>query len=76
MARLGVNDIMALVIGALLAGILLPIGLIDLVNITNSAVTVNGTATTFGAVAPAVVITLLGTVVPIVIAIGVMRKFL
>lgn len=70
------SDIVSLVIAALLVGILLPIGLIDLVNISNAAVTVNGSATTFGAVAPAVIITLAGTVVPIIIVISVLLKFL
>jgi lipopolysaccharide export LptBFGC system permease protein LptF len=70
------KDIISLVVAALLAGILLPIGLTDLVNITNAAVTVNGSASTFGAIAPASIITLLGVVVPIVIVIGVMMGFL
>lgn len=76
MSRFSSNDIMALVISALLAGILLPIGITDLVSIAQASVTVNGTATTFGAIAPAVIVTLLGTVVPIVISVGVMKKFL
>ena len=70
------KEIVSLVVAALLAGILLPIGLTDLVNIANSAVTVNGTDTTFGAIAPASITTLLGVVVPIVIVISVMMGFL
>jgi len=70
------NEIISLVVAALMAGILLPIGLTDLVNISNAAITVNGTASTFGAIAPASIITLLGVVVPIVIVISVMMGFL
>lgn len=70
------KDIVSLVVAALLAGILLPIGLADLVNISNAALTVNGSATTFGAIAPASIVTLLGVVVPIIIVISVMLGFL
>lgn len=70
------SEIVGLVVAALLAGILLPIGLTDLVNISNAVVTVNGTGTTLGAIAPASIITLLGVVVPIVIVISVMMGFL
>ena len=70
------KDIVSLVVAALLAGILLPIGLTDLVNISNAAITVNGSASTFGAIAPASIITLLGVVVPIIIVISVMLGFL
>ena len=70
------KDIVSLVVAALLAGILLPIGLSELVNISNAVVTVNGSASTFGAIAPASIITLLGTVVPIIIVISVMMGFL
>ena len=70
------KDIVSLVVAALLAGILLPIGLSELVNISNAAVVVNGSASTFGAIAPASIITLLGTVVPIIIVISVMMGFL
>lgn len=70
------KDIVSLVVAALLAGILLPIGLAELVNISNAALTVNGTATTFGAIAPASIVTLLGVVVPIIIVISVMMGFL
>lgn len=73
---IGTKDIVSLVVAALLAGILLPIGLADLVNISNAAITVNGSASTFGAVAPASIITLLGVVVPIIIVISVMLGFL
>ena len=70
------KDIISLVVAAMLAGILLPIGLSDLVNISNAAITVNGSASTFGAIAPASIITLLGVVVPIIIVISVMLGFL
>ncbi len=71
------KDIVSLVVAALLAGILLPIGLTDLVNISNATVNLNATTTTtFGAIAPASIITLLGVVVPIVIVISVMLGFL
>ncbi|MFX1445756.1 MAG: hypothetical protein ACFFHV_20260 [Promethearchaeota archaeon] len=70
------NEIIALVIGGLLAGILLPLGLTDLVNISNASVTVNGSATTFGAIAPASIVLILGTVIPLVIGIAVMKGFL
>jgi len=70
------KDIVSLIVAALLAGILLPIGLTDLVNVSNAAVTVNGSASTFGAIAPASIITLLGVVVPIIIVISVMMGFL
>lgn len=73
---LNTKDIVSLVVAALLAGILLPIGLADLVNISNAAITVNGSASTFGAIAPASIITLLGVVVPIIIVISVMLGFL
>lgn len=70
------KDIVSLIVAALLAGILLPIGLTDLVNVSNAAVTVNGSASTFGTIAPASIITLLGVVVPIIIVISVMMGFL
>lgn len=73
---LNTQDIISLVVAALMAGILLPIGLTDLVNISNAQVMVNGTATDFGTIAPASIITLLGVVVPIVIVISVMMGFL
>lgn len=75
------KDIIALVVAALLAGILLPIGLTDLVNVGNYLVgseTVGNitTYTYFSDIAPASIITLLGVVVPIIIVIGVMMSFL
>lgn len=63
-------------IAGLMAGILLPIGIVDLVNIANANVSVGGSTVAFSTVAPAVIITLLGLVVPIVIAIAVMKGFL
>ena len=70
------KQIVSLVIASILAGILLPIGLVDLVNIANAQVTVNGSSVNFSTVAPASIITLLGTVVPIVIVIAVLLGFL
>ena len=70
------NDIIKLIIAGLMAGILLPIGLTDLVNISNAQVSVNGTAVAFSTIAPASILTLLGTVVPLVMVISVMLGFL
>jgi len=70
------NDIIKLVVAGIMAGILLPIGLTDLVNISNAQVTVNGSAVAFSTIAPASIITLLGTVVPLVLVISVMLGFL
>lgn len=76
------SDIIALVVGALLAGILLPIGLAPLFDVGNYLITPanatgqNESAVYFSTLAPASVMTLLGVVVPIVIVIGVMLRFL
>lgn len=72
---LSTRDIVSLVVAALLAGILLPIGLTGLVDVGNYVV--NATAgTTFADIAPAALITLIGTVVPIIIVISVLLGFL
>lgn len=73
---LKISQIMGLVLASLMAGILLPIGLVDLVNIANANVTVGGSNVAFSTVAPAVILTLLGTVLPIVIVIAVITGFL
>ena len=73
---LSTNNIIGLMIAGLLAGILLPIGLTELVNIGSAQVTVNGSAVAFSTVAPPVIITLIGLVVPIVMAVAVMKGFL
>ena len=73
---IGINKIIGLMIAGLMAGILLPIGIVDLVNIANANVSVAGSSVAFSTVAPPVIITLLGLVVPIVIAIAVMKGFL
>lgn len=62
-----------LVLASLLAGILLPIGLGGLVDISNANVSAG---VTFGSIAPASIITLLGTVLPIVIVIVIIMDFL
>ena len=76
MAKFGTTDLIQIVIAGLLMGLLLPTGLTELVNIGNQMVTVNGTSVAFSTVAPAVIITLLGTVVPIVLVVNILRKFL
>jgi len=76
MARFSTNDIIALMIAGLLAGILLPIGLTELVNVGNALVSVNGSDVAFSTVAPPVIITLIGLVVPIIMAVAVMKGFL
>lgn len=73
---LSTNNIIGLMIAGLLAGILLPIGLTELVNIGNAQVSVNSTTVAFSTVAPPVIITLIGLVVPIVMAVAVMKGFL
>lgn len=76
------EEIIALVVAALMVGILLPIGLVPLMDSGNylvsafNATGVNESAVYFSTIAPASIITLLAVVVPIVIVIGVMMSFL
>ena len=76
------KEIVSLVVAALLAGILIPIGLAPLIDSGNylisafNATGVNESAVYFSTIAPSSIITLLGVVVPIIIVISVMMGFL
>lgn len=76
MGRITVNDLIALLIAGVMAGILLPIGLTGLVNIANANVTVGTEQVAFSTIAPSSILVLIGTVVPLVMVISVVRGFL
>jgi len=70
------EDMIMTVISLIVISIFLPIGLVYIVNIGSVNVVFNGANTTLAATGAATVITILSTVVPIVIAIGIVLNYL
>jgi len=70
------DDMLMMVISLVFIAIILPIGLVYIINIGSINVVFNGVNTTLSATGADTVITLLSTLVPITIAIGIVINYL